>query len=132
MAQQTVIRQTPFPVLPAQAGTTAGDRHKENDMTTLSGAMVQLVDPTGADPGLQNLNLAPRPVDLRGKRLGLLDNSKANSDYILQTIARILNEEYEFADVFHVKKHSASLPPYPEVVADLHRHADVVIAGIGD
>ena len=101
-------------------------------MTTLSGATVQLVDPTGADPGLRPLNLAPRPVDLRGKRLGLLDNSKANSDYILKAIARILNEEYEFADVFHVKKHSASLPPYPEVVADLHRHADVVIAGIGD
>ena len=101
-------------------------------MTTATQHKIQLVDPTGADPGLRTLNLAPRPVDLRGKRLGLLDNSKANSDYILQTIARILNEEYEFADVFHVKKHSASLPPYPEIVADLHRHTDVVIAGIGD
>ena len=93
---------------------------------------VQLVDPTGADPGLANLDLSPRPTDLRGKRLGLLDNSKANSDVILYAIARILNEQYEFSDIFYAKKHSASLPPVPEIVADLHRHADIVIAGIGD
>ena len=93
---------------------------------------IQLVDPTGADPGLINLDLTPRPTDLRGKRLGLLDNSKANSDVILYAIARILNEQYEFSDIFYAKKHSASLPPVPEIVADLHRHADIVIAGVGD
>ena len=76
--------------------------------------------------------MAPRPVDLRGKRLGLLDNSKANSDAILWAIARELDAEFEFADIFHVTKHSASLPPFPEVLADLHRNADFVIAGVGD
>ncbi len=98
-------------------------------MTTAS---IQLVDPTGTDPGLVNLDLSPRPTDLRGLRLGLLDNSKANSDVILHAIARILNEQYEFSNVFYAKKHSASLPPVPEIVADLHRHCDVVIAGVGD
>ena len=101
-------------------------------MTGLSEFKFQLVDPTGVDPGVRPLTLAPRPVDLRGKRLGLLDNSKANSDVILRAIARILTEEFEFADVFYTKKHSASLPPRPEVLEDLHRHADMVIAGIGD
>ena len=76
--------------------------------------------------------MAPRPIDLRGKRLGLLDNSKANSDAILWAIARELDAEFEFADIFHVTKHSASLPPFPEVMADLHRNADFVIAGVGD
>ena len=46
-------------------------------MTTTS---MKLIDPTGADPGLDSWSLAPRPADLRGKRVGLLDNSKANSD----------------------------------------------------
>ena len=101
-------------------------------MTEHTPAPLQLVDPTGADPGSHPLTLAPRPVDLRGKRLGLLDNSKANSDVILRAISRLLNEEFEFADVCYVKKHSASLPPRPEVVAELHRHADMVIAGVGD
>ena len=98
-------------------------------MTTTS---IKLVDPTGADPGLDSWSLAPRPADLRGKRVGLLDNSKANSDVILRAIADILDSEFESADVFYVKKHSASLPPTPEVMADLHRNADLVITGIGD
>lgn len=101
-------------------------------MTTLTHPTIELVDPTGVDPGERTLTLAPRPTDLRGKRLGLLDNSKANSDVILHTIARLLNEQFDVADIFYAKKHSASLPPYPEVVADLHRHADVIITGVGD
>ena len=101
-------------------------------MTSNSQSTIQLVDPTGADPGARPLVLAPRPVDLRGKRLGLLDNSKANSDVILRAIARTLDEEFELADVFYAKKHSSSLPPDPEVLAALHRSADFVIAGVGD
>ncbi len=101
-------------------------------MTGLSRSTLQLVDPTGVDPGGQPMLLAPRPVDLRGKRLGLLDNSKANSEIILRAIAGILDEEFEFADVFYITKHSASLPPRPEVLESLHRRADMVIAGIGD
>ena len=93
---------------------------------------VQLIDPTGFDPGESPLVMASRPIDLRGGRLGLLDNSKNNSDRILWAIAHALNDEFEFADIFYARKHSASLPPYPEVLADLHRNADFVIAGVGD
>ena len=91
-----------------------------------------LVDPTGTAPDVHSWNLAPRPADLRGKRLGLLDNSKTNADVILRAIADILNEKYEFAEIFYARKHSSSLPPKPEVLADLHRHADIIIAGVGD
>jgi len=93
---------------------------------------VQLVDPTGADPGPNPLTLAARPTDLRGQRLGLLDNSKANSDLILRAISDLLSDEFEFSEILYVKKHSASLPPRPEIMAELHRHADLVITGIGD
>ena len=93
---------------------------------------IQLVDPTGFDPGESPLIMAQRPIDLRGGRLGLLDNSKANSDAILWAIARILDAEFEFANIYYARKHNASLPPYPETLADLHRNADFVIAGVGD
>ena len=93
---------------------------------------LQLIDPTGFDPGEESMIMAARPIDLRGGRLGLLDNSKANADAILWAIANALNEEFEFADIFYARKHSSSLPPHPEVLADLHRNADFVIAGVGD
>ncbi len=93
---------------------------------------IRLVDPTGGAAEPRAFTLAPRPADLRGKRLGLLNNSKSGSEQILRTIARVLDAEFAWADVFHVTKHSASLPPKPEVLEALHRHADVVIAGVGD
>ena len=101
-------------------------------MTAATAHKIQLVDPTGADPGPNPLTLVGRPADIRGKRLALLDNSKANSDKILRAIGDILNDEFEFSDITYFKKHSSSLPPKPEIMEELHRHADLIITGIGD
>lgn len=91
-----------------------------------------LVDPTGSDMDVTVLHISPRPNDLRGKRLGLLDNTKANAETILRKIAGILDEKYEFSEIYYAKKHSSNLPPKPELLSDLHRYADIVIAGVGD
>ena len=91
-----------------------------------------LVDPTGHNLNTSSLHISPRPSDLRGKRLGLLDNTKANAEVILRRIADILDGKYEFADIYYTKKHSSNLPPKPEVLSNLHQNADIVIAGIGD
>ena len=101
-------------------------------MTAATAHKIQLVDPTGADPGPNPLTLADRPADIRGKRLALLDNSKANSDVILRAIGDILNDEFEFAEIHYWRKHSSSLPPKPEIMEELHRHADLIITGVGD
>jgi hypothetical protein len=101
-------------------------------VTTATAHHIQLVDPTGADPGPNPLTLADRPADIRGKRLVLLDNSKANSNIILRAIGEILNDEFEFSEVIYFKKHSSSLPPKPEIMEELHRHADLIVTGIGD
>lgn len=93
---------------------------------------VRLVDPVAVGSEEPLLRLAPRPATLRGKRLGLLNNSKTNSEPILRAIARILDEEFGLAEVFHLTKHSASLPPKPEIVEELHRRADIVVTGVGD
>ena len=93
---------------------------------------VILVDPTGHSLNTTGLHISPRPSDLRGKRLGLLDNTKANAEVILRKIAEILDAKYEFSGIYYTKKHSSNLPPKPEVLSDIHRYADIVIAGIGD
>ena len=93
---------------------------------------VILVDPTGHNLNTTSLHISPRPSSLQGKRLGLLDNTKANAEVILRKIADILDAKYEFSEIYYTKKHSSNLPPKPEVLSNLHRYADIVIAGIGD
>ena len=93
---------------------------------------VILVDPTGHRTNEVGLRISTRPSDLRGKRLGLLDNTKANAEIILRKIADMLNTKYEFSEIYYARKHSSNLPPKPEILSDLHREADIVIAGVGD
>src|SRR4029450_3198828 len=54
--------------------------------------------------------LAPRLSSLRGKRVGLLDNSKSKADKILDMVAAILNAQYGFTNIVRHRKPSASKP----------------------
>jgi hypothetical protein len=76
--------------------------------------------------------LAPRLSSLRGKRVGLLDNSKAKADDMLDTVAAILNARYSFTNIVRHRKTSASKPAAPEAIKELATTCDVVIVGVGD
>ena len=93
---------------------------------------MHLVDPSGLemDPGV--FRLTPRPADLRGKTIGLLDNTKANADKVLKELGELLASEYEFKDVLHFSKHAASLPTKPEVIKKILERCDVLVVGVGD
>ena len=76
--------------------------------------------------------LAPRLSTLRGKRVGLLDNSKSNAGKMLETVAALLNAQYDFADIVCHRKPSASKPASPEAIDELASACDLVIVGVGD
>ena len=57
-----------------------------------------IIDPT-AGGGKSAVALAPRPMDLAGKVVGLLDNTKEQGTLILETLGRALKEKYGAADV---------------------------------
>lgn len=76
--------------------------------------------------------LAPRLSSLRGKRVGLLDNSKSKADKILETVAAILNTRYGFTNIVRHRKPSASRPATPEAIKELATTCDLVIVGVGD
>ena len=59
---------------------------------------IELLDPTGK-PRPKEAALALRPESLRGQRIGLLDNSKANADVLLDRVAELLRGRYG-ADAF--------------------------------
>ncbi len=93
---------------------------------------VRLVDPSGLELQAGDFRLNDRPSSLEGKTLGLLENSKANSDKVLNELGQILKERHGLKEVRMFNKHSASLPTKPEVVEDMLNSVDVLITGVGD
>ena len=93
---------------------------------------LRLVNPQGTDLDPGSFELNARPLNLAGKTLGLLENSKANSDKVLHELGRILTDKHGLKEVVYLSKHSASLPTKPEVVQQMLDKVDVLITGVGD
>ena len=88
------------------------------------------IDPT-AGGGKARIALAPRPMDLAGKTVGLLDNTKEQGDVILQTVAAALKERYGVARVVIRRKEHYSKPATAELIAEMAREVQVAVAAVG-
>jgi hypothetical protein len=92
---------------------------------------IEIYDPTTEATG-RRIDYAPRPKSLKGLRVGLVDNTKHNSDQLLQRIAAILEREHGVKSHVIRKKKSAGAAPSPEMIEAYKANCDVVVAGIGD
>ncbi len=92
---------------------------------------IRIFDPT-TTPKERALRYAPRPETLRGKKVGLVENTKFNSDKLLLRIGKILEEEYGVQGVLLRRKHNSGVPAHEEILNELKAECDVVIAGVGD
>ena len=72
------------------------------------------------------------PRQLKGKRIGLVENTKYNSDKLLLRIGDILKQEYGAAEARMWRKHNSGVPAHAEIIEEAKRTVDVVVAGIGD
>ena len=90
---------------------------------------MKLYDPT-AEPRAIKAQLAPRLDTLKGKRAGILDNSKANAGTLMLAVTKILQERYGVTDVIKREKPVAG-PPKPEVL-DALSQCDFVLVGSAD
>ena len=90
---------------------------------------IRLYDPT-AEPRAIDVKLASRLASLAGKRIGILDNSKANAGTLMLAVTKILQERYGVTDVVKREKPVAG-PPKPEVL-DALSQCDFVLVGSAD
>jgi hypothetical protein len=74
----------------------------------------------------------PRFPDLRGKVVGLLDNSKPNADKLAERFAELLKENYGVARVISRRKLTAQQGAPKEYLDELAAQADFVLSGLGD
>ncbi|HEV8614642.1 MAG TPA: hypothetical protein VGU22_04040 [Methylomirabilota bacterium] len=93
--------------------------------------MIEILDPT-TEAATQTIAYAPRPSALAGKRVALIENTKFNSDRLLAKIGDLLKAEYGVTETKMYRKHNASVPAHAEIVEDIKRTCDLVVAGIGD
>ena len=76
---------------------------------------------------------AERAATLAGKRLGLVENGKYNSDKMLLGLAEILNDQFGLVGTRMWRKVSPARGVTPEQMAEMKQAGtDFVIAGIGD
>jgi len=89
-----------------------------------------IIDPT-AGGGKGTVALAPRPMDLAGKVVALLDNTKEQGTLILETLERALKEKHGAAGVVLVAKEHYSKPADPAIINEMAKKAQVAIAAVG-
>ena len=100
-------------------------------MATSTRRRMNLVDPT-TEPVVPEFAGAPRLIDLKNKRVGVIDDSKVNAKEWLKELTDILDERFGIASLKYHAKPSTSKPADPAVVEELARESDYVIVGVGD
>jgi hypothetical protein len=92
-----------------------------------------ILDPTGAT-AKSTAAAAPRaarPASLRGKRVGLLINTKQNARPFLEELGRLLRERYDVTLTDRTKINFA-VPEPDEVIKEMAASSDVIVTGVGD
>ena len=90
---------------------------------------IHLYDPT-AEPRAIAAQLAPRLTTLTGKRIGILDNGKANAGTLMLAVAKTLQERYGAGEIVKRDKPVAG-PPSPETLEALAQ-CDLTLVGSAD
>ena len=93
-------------------------------------ADLPFIDPT-AGSNTARIRPAPRPIDLAGKVVGLLDNTKEQADIILQTIGEVLRERHGVARIVIRRKEHYSKPATDALIAAMAGEVQVAIAAVG-
>ena len=92
---------------------------------------MKLFDPT-SKPVERAVKLAPRPASPKGLRLGLVDNTKFNSDTLLKKLAERLVTRHQMTGTATNRKRSPSHEIDEAGIRALRAQSDLVISGIGD
>jgi hypothetical protein len=90
---------------------------------------IRLYDPTAA-PRAIDAKLAARLDSLAGKRIGILDNGKANAGTLMLAVARVLQDRHGAGEIVKRNKPVAG-PPAPEILEALS-HCDLALVGSAD
>jgi len=73
-----------------------------------------------------------RSLGAGGIRLGVLDNSKANADHLLNLIIEGVKKEFKVDSVVIKRKPASSRPATDQILDELATESDLVISAMAD
>jgi hypothetical protein len=79
----------------------------------------------------KSIPLAPRTVDLKGKVVGLYDNTKEQADIVLEALGEQLVKRYGVKELITRRGIHYSKPCPIETLEEMARKCDVVICALG-
>ncbi len=93
--------------------------------------MLVLLNPTAEKFATKKIEQLQRPISLKGKVVGLLDNSQDNFALFLNTVGDALVNELGAAKTVYLRKRSVWDKATPEMLDEMAKQCDVVITGLG-
>jgi hypothetical protein len=94
-------------------------------------ARVTVLSPIGV-VGAADITAPAFPADLAGRTVGFIDNHKSNFDRLVRDMGELLVSSHGVTRVMHRTKPNASTPAPPEVLVELAKECDLVLAGSAD
>ena len=91
-----------------------------------------ILDPSGIPPPLEKVRPAARPALLEGIRLGLLDNTKPNTDKLLRRLEEKLRGKFPIASFTHYRKGGSALPLEENLIDRMSAECDFVVNAVPD
>ena len=73
-----------------------------------------------------------RKLGSSGMRLGVLDNSKAKADHLLDLIVEGVKKELKVDSVVFKRKPASSAPATEQILDELAKEADLVVSAMAD
>jgi hypothetical protein len=92
--------------------------------------MFHLLDPTIAT-ARERIDYAPRPREFTALRVGLVENTRKNSEAVLRHLASLLGVEHRIKLELVLHKHQRA-PLADSQIAEIKASTDFAIAGVGD
>ena len=89
-----------------------------------------IISPAGI-PRIADESLKPRPETLEGMTLGILENNKEFSDWVLDRLRDRLKESVGVTQVIQRRKHHLAQAASPAILEELHTRCDAVLVGVG-
>ena len=93
---------------------------------------LEVLNPRGEIPPITTKGIVPRLRDLEGKKIGLVDNTKAGAEYFLDATEELLKKKFPSAAILRFRKSEGAINPAPKMYSAVAEKCDAFIYATGD